>query len=189
MAKLFMLLVGAKPSGRHTEQHDVFFGIGDSIRDILPQAEAFWPEAVDGMHLDAWREVTNVDGYAIRVLSEPSYKSDIQLFFINLGGYKKGEFEEFHYKMITAAPGKGEAIQQAKNTAFFKHTGFKGATSHVDDKYGVDVDDIYAIADILPASLKERYSLHIEMPAQPIDDDTVHLGYFNLDTVDKWAPL
>ena len=188
MAKLYMLLIGATPPGRHTEQHDVFFGIGDSIRDLIPQVIEFWPEAKKGIHLDAWREVTLVNGYFISVTDDPDHHSETQLFFINLGGYKKGEFEEFHYKMIVAAPDKGEAVKAAKQTAFFCHTGFREANAHIDDKYGVDVDDIYAIPDILPASLKGKYSLAIT-PAQPgAVDDFIHLGYFKLDTVDKWAP-
>lgn len=188
MPKLYMLLVGATPPGRHTEQHDVFFGIADSIRDLVPQVIHFWPEARKGLHLDAWREVTLVNGYAVRVADGPGGASGPQLFFINLGGYKRGEFEEFHYKMIVAAPDKGEAIKASKQTAFFRHTGFKGANAHIDDKYGVDVDDIYAIRDILPAGMKERYSLAIKPASPDATEDTIHLGYFKLDTVDKWAP-
>lgn len=188
MAKLFMLLIGAMPPGRHTEQHDVFFAIAPSIREVLPQVHAFWPEAENSIHLDAWREVTIVNGYRVGVVEQPGIASAMQLFFINLGGYKQGEFEEFHYKMIIAAAGKGEAIQQAKQTAFFRHTGFKGANSHVDDKFGIDVDDIYAIQEILPRGTKEHFSLQIE-PAEACHiADEIHLGYFNLEAVDKWAP-
>jgi len=39
--KLFMLLLGCKPPGRHTEQHDVFFGIARSLRDLVPEIQAF----------------------------------------------------------------------------------------------------------------------------------------------------
>lgn len=183
-----MLLIGATPPGRHTEQHDVFFGIADSIRDLVPQVINFWPEAKKGLHLDAWREVTLVNSYSIRVIADPKHNSETQLFFINLGGYKRGEFEEFHYKMIVAAPDKGEAVKAAKQTAFFRHTGFKGANAHIDDKYGVDVDDIYAIREILPAGAKEKYSLEIEQATADAAEDIIHLGYFKLDTVDKWAP-
>ena len=58
--------------------------------------------------------------------------------------------------MIIAAANKSKAIDRAKKTAFFRHTGFKGATSHIDDKYGVAVDDLYEITDILPASIKKN---------------------------------
>ncbi len=103
-----------------------------------------------------------------------------KLFFINLGGYKPGEFEEYHYKMLVAATGKGMAIQQAKQTAFYKHTGFKGATSHIDDKYGIDVDDVDEINDILPAHLKEKYAILLS-PAEHTHTDEMVLGYTMLD--------
>lgn len=187
MPKLFMLLIGATPPGRHTEQHDVFFAIGNTIKDIVPDVKAFWPEAKDKLHFDAWREVTHVNGFRVEITEGPREKTATRLFFINLGGYKRGEFEEFHYKMIVAATDKGEAVTQAKKTAFFRHTGFKGANSHIDDKYGVDVDDIYAIADILPASVKDRYSIVVTPADEGLPEDEIHLGYFKLDTVDKWA--
>lgn len=187
MPKLFMLLIGATPPGRHTEQHDVFFAIGDSIKDVIPDVKAFWPEAKGKLHFDAWREVTRVNGFRVEVIEGERAESAARLFFINLGGYKQGEFEEFHYKMIVAAADKGEAVLLAKQTAFFRHTGFKGANSHIDDKYGVDVDDIYAIADILPVSVKNKYSIVVTPAADDLPEDEIHLGYFKLDAVDKWA--
>ena len=187
MPKLFMLLIGATPPGRHTEQHDVFFTIADSIKDVIPDVVAFWPEAKGKLHFDAWREVTIVNSFRIEVTEGSREETNARLFFINLGGYKKGEFEEFHYKMIVAATDKGHAVMQAKQTAFFRHTGFKGANAHIDDKYGVDVDDIYAIADILPASVKDRYNIVVSKSEEELPEDEIHLGYFKLDTVQKWA--
>ena len=180
MSKLYMLLIGATPPERNIEQHDVFFGIGDSIKDLIPDVEAFWP-GNNKLHFDAWREVTSVNGYKVEVLlkNESKQNSQFKLFFINLGGYKQNEFEEFHYKMIIAASDKAEAVNISKQTAFFKHTGFKGATSHIDDKFGVDVDDVYEITDILPAAAKEKYSLLVS-PADSLTEDEMNLGYFKL---------
>ncbi len=182
-----MLLIGCSPAGRHTEQHDVFFGIGDTVKDILPDVIDFWPEAKGKLHIDAWREVSAVNGHKITVVENSASDSAVKLFFINLGGYKKDEFEEFHYKMIVAATDKGEAVQTAKKTAFFRHTGFTGANAHVDDKYGVDVDDFFEIEDILPAAIKKKYSLQVT-PENNLSEDEIHLGYFKLAAVDKWAP-
>jgi hypothetical protein len=50
----------------------------------------------------------------------------------------------------------------------------------VDDKYGLDVDDIYEIADILPASIKEQYKLRLSPSAETTEDE-VHLGYLKVD--------
>jgi hypothetical protein len=179
MPKLFMLLIGASPPGRNIEQHDVFFGIGDSLKDLIPDVVSFWP-GNNKLHFDAWREVTKVNGYKVEVvLKNENLPSQFKLFFINLGGYKQNEFEEFHYKMVIAATDKSEAINISKNTAFFRHTGFKGATSHIDDKYGVDVDDVYEITDILPQAVKEKYAIIIYPDIAAIEDE-IHLGYFKL---------
>ncbi len=181
--KLFMLLLGCRPPGRHTEQHDVFFGIGTTPRDLVPQIKAFWPGA-GTLHVDAWREVTQVEGYQVLVVPRPESKAPVEasatLFFINLGGYKAAEFDEFHYKMIAVAKDRGEAIRKAKQTAFYKHTGFKGAAAHIDDTYGVDVDDIYPVDEILPGTLKQQYSIQL-IAGAATGEDALHLGYFKLN--------
>ncbi len=184
-AKLFMLLIGCRPPGRHTEQHDVFFSIGTSIKALLPQIKKFWPGA-GPLHIDAWREVKQVNGFEVAVYPKTgmagiSALGAPALFFINLGGYKPGDFEEFHYKMLVAAHSKAEAIKQAKQTAFYKHTGFRGAPSHIDDKYGIDVDDLYQVEDILPTGVKEQYSIRLS-PTLLAEEDALHLGYFKLSS-------
>jgi hypothetical protein len=180
--KLYMVLLGCKPKGRNTEQHDLFFGIGNSLSEIKKDILDFWKEADGRIHIDAWREVQLVDDHAIRIMKrEDSRQSQNEkLFFINLGGYKQNEFEEFHYKMLMVETDKGAAIQRSKQTAFYKHTGFEGAVSHIDDKYGIDVDDIYEIEDILPAHLKEQYSIQIKRSEERIEDE-LHLGYLKID--------
>jgi hypothetical protein len=183
--KLFMLLLGCKPSGRNTEQHDIFFGIADNLKELIPDIVAAWPEAKVKLHIDAWREVNFVDGFEVKVYEKEQTeinldRSHAKLFFINLGGYKENEFEEFHYKMLVACEDKSVAIQRSKQTAFYKHTGFKGAGSHIDDKYGVDVDDIFEIEDIMVPQLKEKYGLMISPSADAIED-SLNMGYFKLD--------
>jgi hypothetical protein len=182
--KLFMVLIGCKPKGRHTEQHDIFFGIAPSMKELLPQIIAFWPEAEGDLHIDGWKEVNQVDGFKVTVVernSIPTQSSSTapQLFFINLGGYKENEFDEFHYKMLVASQDKAEAVKRAKSTAFYKHTKFAGANSHIDDKYGVDVDDLYQIEEILSPSILEKYVIELSK-ANEVEDDLLHLGYFKL---------
>ena len=183
--KLFMILIGCKPIGRHTEQHDVFFTIGNSLKEIVPQIKDFWPDS-GSLHLDAWREVTEVEGYSISILPKETIikntPEEKKLFFINLGGYKPAEFEEYHYKLIAVGANKAEAIKISKQTAFYKHTGFKGAESHIDDKYGIDVDDLYQIEDILPTSIKEKYQFKISAHNNAPKDEW-HIGYTMLKKI------
>lgn len=161
--KLFLLILGCKPAGRHTEQHDVFFGIGNTLKDLLPQIETFWPDGGE-IHIDSWRAITVVNDFAISVVSKGNAvaaDSKNKLFFINLGGYKPNDLEEYHYKIIAVAAKKSEAIAQAKKSAFYQHK----SSPHVDDKYGVDVDDLYEIEDILTASIKNQFTIVIEKAA------------------------
>lgn len=183
--KLYMVMLGCKPKGRFTEQHDIFFGIGKSLGDVVPQMIDFWPEAKGKIHIDAWREVTKVDDFLIEIIPKNSVSELISssLFFINLGGYKENEFEEYHYKILTIAENLSEASKKAKATTFYKHCGFKGATSHIDDKYGVDVDDIYNVADILSQQCKENYSLKISKATPFLGEDPLHIGYLKLDKI------
>lgn len=181
MPKLFMLLLGCRPQGRLTEQHDIFFGIANDLKDLVPDIKTFWPEAKGNIHIDAWRIVSIVDGFRIDVIENTSSITDTsaKLFFINLGGYKQGEFKEYHYKMLIAANSKDEAIRTSKQTTFFKHTGFTGAAAHVDDKYGIDVDDLYEIKDILADKYKARYIITL-LPSEQAAEDELHLGYLPL---------
>jgi len=187
MLKLYMVIIGCKPPGRFTEQHDVFFGIGTSMKSLIPAMKAFWPEAKGKIHVDAWREVTNINGHSITVIpndgiTEANHQHDLNLFFLNLGGYKQGEFEEYHYKMLSVARDSAAAIREAKKTAFYKHTGYKGAESHIDDKYGVDIDDVYPVADILDMTYKHQYRLFIsEEQEKALPEDVLNIGYYRLD--------
>lgn len=180
-----MVMLGATPPGRLTEQHDIFFGIAKNLKELVPDMKTFWPEAKGKIHIDAWRKVSFVDDFTIDVvLREENLLNSEKLFFINLGGYKENEFEEFHYKVLTVAQNKAEAIKKAKATSFYKHCGFKGATSHIDDKYGVDVDDIYEIEDILSPQFKEKFKLKITK-ANSNQHDGLEIGYVKIDKLLK----
>lgn len=178
--KLYMLLLGCKPSGRHTEQHDVFFGIGSSLKALVPDIVDFWPEADGKLHIDAWREVTVVDGYAINVRlrnNSAGPEKRQKLFFINLGGYKENDFEEYHYKCLSVGATAGDAIRQAKEQTFWKHN----ISSHIDDKYGIDVDDVYEIEEVLAPRLKERYIIEIGTSEPRRSNDELYPGYLKLN--------
>lgn len=180
--KLYMLLLGSKAPNRNVEQHDYFFGIASSLKELVPEIKAFWPEAGKSIHVDGWREVNSVDGYAVKVvLKENVTTSSLKkLFFINLGGYTAGKLEEQHYTVLTVQDDRALATKDAKSTVFFKTNSVKGANSHIDEKYGIDVDDVYRIEEILNPGYKDKYHIEI-VPQDGLDDDEVHLGYFKLD--------
>jgi len=173
-------MLGCRPEGRNTEQHDIFFGIGSSINDIIPQLNTFWPEAKGKIHIDAWREVSCVDQHKIEIVAKGLETSNqTQLFFINLGGYKENEFEEYHYKIICTGATLAEATTKAKATSFYKHYDFNGAKSHIDDKFGIDIDEVYHVTDILASDLTAKFAIKITK-SNDLTDDELHIGYLKL---------
>ena len=183
--KLFMLLLGSKAPGRHVEQHDFFFGIARNLRDLVPDIKNFWRGVGASLHIDGWREVNSVDNYKVEVIEKEGDLPEMaeKLFFINLGGYQAKKLEEQHYTVLTVQTDRALAIQQSKKSVFFRTNtidGMKGANSHIDDKYGIDVDDIYRIEDILSPDQKAQYHIQIT-PKEGLPEDKIHLGYFKLD--------
>lgn len=177
--KLYMVLVGCRPKGRYTEQHDVFFGIARSLKDLVPHINRFWPEAKGKFHIDAWREVTQVNGFSVEIEeATEAPENSHHLFFINLGGYRPGEFDELHHKMLVVAADSGKAIAMAKQTVFYKAEGFKGAESHIDDKYNLDVDDMYNVKEMLLPLFTEKF--HICISEKHAPEDALHIGYLKL---------
>ena len=189
--KLYMLLLGCKPQGRRTEQHDVFFGIAPDLKSLVPAMKKFWPEAKGRIHVDAWREVSRVDGFKIEV--KPRSEDELalptpSLFFLNLGGYRENEFDEFHYRMVLVGDDLEEVKKRSKQTAFFKHSNVsssattRNAQSHIDDKYGIDVDDAYRVDDILSSQDKLAYRIDITAATDEVKDD-LYLGYYRIEDI------
>ena len=178
--RLFMVLVGCRPKGRHTEQHDVFFGVAESITDLKPAMNKFWPGS-GGLHIDAWREVTQVDTFRIAIAPKNSVdhtEHRLHLYFINLGGYVENEFEELHHKLLVVAPTMSAAIKAAKQSAFFKQksTATVAGAAHVDDKFGFDVDEVLQVESILPLNQQQQFELSISEFSEGAQD-AVQLGY------------
>jgi len=188
--KLYFLILGCTVKGRLIEQHDIFFGIGNSLSQLVPKIKEFWPEANKDIHIDVWREVNVVDNFSISVVPknkvlEPDLNSP-KLFFLNLGGYKQNEFEEYHYKMLTVAETIADAIKKSKKSVFYKHSGFKGAVSHIDEKYGIDVDELHNVSDILSPGDQNMYSIKINVSSEIfIKQDEFHIGYLKLNKIPK----
>ncbi len=184
--KLFMVLLGSKPLKRTVEQHDYFFGIAESLQELVPQMHEFWPEAGSSLHIDGWREVTLVEGYAVDVVpkTDTTETRDVkQLFFINLGGYQSGKLEEQHYTLLTVQDDRKGAIKTSTTTEFFKNASIaavKSASAHIDEKYGIDVDDVYRIEDVLSEDIKAQYDIRLTEASDRLPDN-IHLGYFKLD--------
>ena len=181
--KLFYVIIGATPKGRNIEQHDVFFGIAENLKDLVPAMKNFWKEAEGKIHIDCYQEVQFADGYEIKIIEKTSQISENNLFFINLGGYKPGHFEEFHEQHLMVGKSMGEIVKRVKQTEFYKTMGFKNAESHIDDKHGVDIDDLYKISDLLSKEAKEKYSIILEKTDAENQENLMKIGYLKIDKV------
>ena len=179
---LYMLKIGATPKGRLIEQHDIFFGIANEVHELIPHFELAWQEIKDIWHLDAYRKITAVDGYRIEIINKddnPNYPpNDKHLYFVNLGGYKPNHFEEYHHKLLIVADDIHQATAIAKQSEFYQEFNIANtrATSHIDDKYGVDIDEIHNVSDVLPQAFKDRYRLRITADSTATADEMV-IGY------------
>ena len=178
-----MILLGCRPPGRHVEQHDFFFGIAENLKDLKPLIKKFWPDS-GNVHIDAWRAVTKVEGFNVNVILNDLSEEKLvnRLFFINLGGYLSGKFEEQHYTILTVKQHKSEALKTAKATLFYQHNQFEGAVSHIDDKYGIDIDELYDIEELLLPSQKKSYRIQLT-PCDIKTEDELHLGYLKLSSI------
>ncbi|MGU3375918.1 DUF1543 domain-containing protein [Chryseobacterium sp. M5A1_1a] len=181
--KLFYIILGATPKGRNIEQHDVFFGIAENLKDLVPDMKDFWKEANGKIHLDCYQEVKFADGYEVKIVEKDEKSSEEQLYFLNLGGYKRGFFEEFHEQHLMVGQSMGEMVKRARATEFYQTMGFEGAVSHIDDKHGVDIDDIFNVSDILPEKMKEKYSIVLQKSEAEDQENPMGLGYLNIDKI------
>ena len=179
--KLFYVILGATPKGRNIEQHDVFFGIAENFDDLIPEMKNFWKDAK--IHVDCYQEVRFADGFEVKVIEKNSEKLSDQLFFINLGGYKLGHFEEFHEQHLMVGKSLSDVIKRVKQTDFYKTMGFANAVSHIDDKHGVDIDDIFKVNDLLPQEMREKYSLVLEKSGEIEQKNFIKLKYLKIDKI------
>src|SRR5690606_18428927 len=107
--------------------------------------------------------------------------SHLNLFFLNLGGYAPDQKLELHEHQLIVAKDILQAKTIAKQSKFFKEMTFKGASSHIDNKFGVDIDDIYPVGDMLPNLHKAKYSILITpINNSEVKENEVRIGYFKL---------
>jgi len=193
MPTLFMVQLGGRPKGRLIEQHDIFFGVANQVSELVEDINHHWPEVKNKWHIDSYRAITKVGNHTVKLIesnNQTANDNGLKLFFINLGGYQQGSFEEFHHKLLIVAATQAEAIKQAKQSTFYKEFTFKdkdtpfNAASHIDDKFEVDIDDIYNVNDLVS---------NIQILIEPISDigdsdvikDKEYVGYLSIKNLRK----
>jgi len=151
----------------------------DILKGLIKQSLTMQDKA----HIDAWTAIKYVDGYRVQIRSknEAGPASNVKLFFINLGGYLDGEFEEFHKKMFIVAESPSQAIARAKQHDFFKqytpeNLGTAGK-AHIDDQYRIDfeADDIICLSE----TIADEYKIVLEKTDEAIENPS-QIGYIPL---------
>jgi hypothetical protein len=138
----------------------------------------------DKVHIDAWVQVQHIDGYnvTIRPKAAVAGTGEEKLYFINLGGYKENEFEEFHKKLFVVATAVSEALGKIMNHDFMKeyspeNLGLAGS-AHLDDQYKIDfeADDIVCVSD----AIGDEFALTLEKVETPQENKMV-VGYTHIN--------
>lgn len=141
MPRLFAVLLGGHCAPRsNTELHDVVFAAGETIEDTFGDLCELWFGTLPGLHVDSWIALDVVDGHRVTLQPEKP-AGDRKLYFINLGGYRPGEFAELHARSFLVAADEAEVKRRAKAVW---SDGLESV--HTDDLY--EVDDCLEIGEV-----------------------------------------
>lgn len=141
-----MVLVGGHTPTSNLEVHDMRFVTGHSITDTYETLQNEWWGDPDTLHIDVWGEISGVDGYKIELRTE-SFTGKEKLFFVNLGGYAEGQFDELHKNILIVET----SLEKARHAA--KQTIADWSIPHKDTEFEIE--------KILPLSVAGGYNIHL----------------------------
>lgn len=141
MPRLFAVLLGGNCAPRsNTELHDVVFVAGERLEDTHEDLLAAWFGTPEGLHIDGWMELDEVDGHRVTLRPEAPAAGP-RLYFVNLGGYRPGQLQEAHGSTVVVAADATEARRRAREALLLDHV-----EVHTDDLH--DVDDLLAVGEV-----------------------------------------
>lgn len=151
--KLFAFYIGGSTETSLIELHDVRIMAGKSMTACHDRIRASWWGKPKSLHLDCWGEITSIDGYDVSLSSVPD-NSGMHLWFVNLGGYVPGVFDEAHRNVFIAAPN----ASKAKVAALKQILDWPGR--HMD--YMLEVEMLTDVSALIAAE-----GLHIRLTPNP----------------------
>jgi hypothetical protein len=167
--------------------------VGNTIEDTIPSLRQQWFGLIRGLHIDSYKAIRHVDGYAIELIAGKSNdtelqqtmdKSDHKLWFINLGGYNSESLQEQHHFNLVVASNKQAAKYQARRR-------------WLDNALQIHKDDIHNIATLesvdncLPLFNVDGWQIHLKAEERHHITDLKPdwFGYWRIDgTVPKPRP-
>jgi hypothetical protein len=111
--KLFVIYIGGTHPKAFIELHDYRFIIANTIEDTYQELKDTWWGTPESLHLDAWGVLEYVDGYKIKISDKPSPETEMNLYFVNLGGYDSKLFTELHKDVFVVAENESKAKVKA----------------------------------------------------------------------------
>lgn len=142
--KLFAIYIGGEHSKANIEVHDIRFLVASTITETYDQLRNDWWGKRGTLHIDCWTEITQADGYAVTLKSDPSSAPE-RLYFVNLGGYDGVDFAERHKNLFVVAT----SVMEAKTKALHSISEWKDA--HRDDLY--EAEHAYALDTLFGGGL------------------------------------
>lgn len=171
--RLIACVLGGTAPRAKTELHDVAFAVGDSLEAVHEQLLDGWFGDPRGLHVDAWCFLDSVAGHRVRLAHAPP-DNGLHLYFVNIGGYRPGEFGERHAWGFFASSNKADAKARAKRTLLQGHE-------------SIHKDDLHEIDDCLQVARIGAWHVHLAPDASASNPDIVN-GYFPLpkSVIDNW---
>ena len=104
---LFLVVLGGRVKKANVELHDVRWVVGSRIEDTFDELRNDWFGNFEGLHIDSYKKIKQVDGYKINLNKILNKKlknkkffnrnvSQINLWFFNIGGYDPNSVQEKH---------------------------------------------------------------------------------------------
>lgn len=93
--RLYLFYIGGTAGRSNIEVHDVQFAAVKRIPDAYPSLRDAWFGDPSSLHLDGYAAVAWADGFDVTLAPAPD-PSGWKLFFVNMGGYRRGVLAELH---------------------------------------------------------------------------------------------
>ncbi len=149
------------------------FAVGPSLEAVHHQLLDSWFGNPHGLHVDAWMFLDSVHGYRVQLAREPA-GNGLHLYFVNIGGYRCGEFGEQHAWGFFGGAGTGEVKARAKR-------------SLLPGRAQVHKDDLHDVDDCLRVDAIDGWHIRV-LPDAAATPSRVTNGYLPLpaSTIQAW---
>ena len=86
---LYLVVLGGRASKANVELHDVRWVVGSRIQDTYDMLRRDWFGSIEGLHIDSYKKINNVDGYRINIKNIENKKLKNNKFFNSKKNTKK----------------------------------------------------------------------------------------------------